>query len=160
MKVSGTVRKLIWSITIGIRDNHSIQRAVKVLKKTQFMILALHRPVEKHSVDNTKKKKKKACLTVGLLRRKGDGGFVPFQFRTLEVSYWEDSSSWRFRPTLCLYKYEGHFRSNITVPVTSLCMIQFSKTIPQFVRLYITYKMVKSETKMHVELEDTRLYIR
>ena len=43
--------------------------------------------------------------------------------------------------------YEGHFRSNITVPVTSLCMIQFSKTIPHFVRLYIPYKMVKSETK-------------
>ena len=43
--------------------------------------------------------------------------------------------------------YEGHFRSNITVPVTWLCMIQFSKTIPRFVRLYITYKMVKSETK-------------
>ena len=55
--------------------------------------------------------------------------------------------------------YEGHFRSSITVPVTSLCMIQFSKTIPHFVRLYITYNMVKFETKMRVELEDTRLYI-
>ena len=40
-------------------------------------------------------------------------------------------------------------------------MIQFSETIPHFVRLYITNKMVKSETKkMNVELEDTRLYIR
>ena len=46
------------------------------------------------------------------------------------------------------------------MPVTSLCIIQLSKTIPHFVRLYITNKMVKSETKMHVELEDTRLYIR
>ena len=34
------------------------------------------------------------------------------------------------------------------------------KTIPHIVRLYTTYKMVKSETKMQVELEDTRLYIR
>ena len=56
--------------------------------------------------------------------------------------------------------YEGHFRSSITVPVTSLCMMQFSKTIPHFVRLYITYNMVKFEIKMRVELEDTRLYIR
>ena len=39
-------------------------------------------------------------------------------------------------------------------------MIQFSKTISHFVRLYITYNMVKCETKMRVELEDTRLYIR
>ena len=39
-------------------------------------------------------------------------------------------------------------------------MVQFSKTIPHFLRLYITYKMVKSETKNCVELEDTRLYIR
>ena len=54
------------------------------------------------------------------------------------------------------WKNEGHFRSNITVPATSLCMIQFSKTIPQFVRLYISYKMVKSETKT---LEDTLLYM-
>ena len=46
------------------------------------------------------------------------------------------------------------------MPVTSLCMIQFSKTIPHFVRLYITYNMVKVETKMRVELEDTRVYIR
>ena len=43
--------------------------------------------------------------------------------------------------------YEGHFRSNITVPVTSVCVVEFSKTIPDFVRLYINYKMVKSETK-------------
>ena len=68
-----------------------------------------------------------------------------------------------YRPRPQLYNpvaYEGHFRSNITMPVTSLCMIQSSKTMPQFVRLYITYKMVKSETKMHVEFEDSRLYIR
>ena len=56
--------------------------------------------------------------------------------------------------------YEGHFRSNITVAVISLNMMQFSKTIPRFVRLYISYKMVKSETKIHAELEDSRFYIR
>ena len=44
--------------------------------------------------------------------------------------------------------------------VTSLRMIPISKTIPHFVRLYISYRMVKSETKMHVELEDTHVYIR
>ena len=43
--------------------------------------------------------------------------------------------------------YEGYFKSNVTVPVTSLCMIQFSKRIPHFVQLYISYKIVKSETK-------------
>ena len=43
--------------------------------------------------------------------------------------------------------YEGHFRSNITVPVTLWSMIQFSKTIPHFIQLYITYKMVTSKTK-------------
>ena len=56
--------------------------------------------------------------------------------------------------------YEGHFRCNITVPVISLRIILFSKTIPHFVRLYISYKIVKSKQKMRVELEDTRLYIR
>ena len=60
----------------------------------------------------------------------------------------------------CKGIYECHFRSNITVPVTLLCMIQLSKAIPHFVRLYITYIMVKSETKKRVELEDIRLYIR
>ena len=29
-------------------------------------------------------------------------------------------------------KYKGHFRSNIAVPVTSLCMIQFSKNDTAF----------------------------
>ena len=43
--------------------------------------------------------------------------------------------------------YEGHFRSNITALVNSLCMIQFSKTIPHFVWLYISYEMVKCERK-------------
>ena len=56
--------------------------------------------------------------------------------------------------------YEGHFRSSITVPITSLRMIQFSKTVPHFVWLYITYNMVKFEIKMRAELEDIRLYIR
>ena len=51
------------------------------------------------------------------------------------------------RPEYGASFYEGRFRNNITVPVTSLCMIQFSKTIPHFVRVYIIYKMVKSETK-------------
>ena len=46
------------------------------------------------------------------------------------------------------------------MPITSLRIIQFSKTVPHFVQLYITYNMVKFETKMRVELEDTRLYIR
>ena len=49
---------------------------------------------------------------------------------------------------------------NIIVPVTWLCMVQFSKTMPRFVRLSITYKMVKPETKNAFEFEDTRLYIR
>ena len=55
--------------------------------------------------------------------------------------------------------YEGHFRSNINVPVTSLCMIQLSKTIPHFVRLYMTYKMVKSETNMRALSLNMLVYI-
>ena len=34
------------------------------------------------------------------------------------------------------------------------------KNDPSFVQLYITYNMVKFETKIRVELEDTHLYIR
>ena len=49
--------------------------------------------------------------------------------------------------------YGGHFRSNITVPVASLCRIQFSKTIPPFVQLYITYKMFKCKTKIMLSLK-------
>ena len=57
-------------------------------------------------------------------------------------TYWSD---WYFGKYYLIY--EGHFRSNITVPVTSVCLIQFSKTIPHFVRQYITYKIIKPATK-------------
>ena len=56
--------------------------------------------------------------------------------------------------------YEGHFRSNITVSVTSLRIIQFSKTIPHFYDYVFLTKWLSLKQKMHVELEDTLLIIR
>ena len=47
-----------------------------------------------------------------------------------------------FRSNVNVSVYEGHFRSNVNVSTTLLCMIQFSKTIPHFARLYITQRMV------------------
>ena len=66
---------------------------------------------------------------------------------------------WKNQNEILSARYEGHFRSNITMSVTSLCVIHFSKSIPHFVWLYVTDKMVKCETKMQVELEDNHLYI-
>ena len=63
------------------------------------------------------------------------------------MSVRDDRTNINITEILLFRPYEGHFRSNVTVPVTSLCMIQFSKTILHFVRLYINYKMVKPETK-------------
>ena len=54
--------------------------------------------------------------------------------------------------------YEGHFRSNITVLVTSLSMIQFSKTNLILHDCILLTKWLSLKQKMHFELEVTRLY--
>ena len=46
------------------------------------------------------------------------------------------------------------------MPVTSLSMIQFTKTVPYFVRLYISYKMVKSGTKKKKEKKKSVLSLK
>ena len=55
--------------------------------------------------------------------------------------------------------YEGHFRSNITVPVTSLCMIQFSERYRILYDYIFLTKWLSLKEKTRVELEDTRLYV-
>ena len=79
------------------RKNYFFQRAVQVLKKKKFTIFALHRPMKKHPVSNTKQK-----FRPGLWR---PGRFAPRTFRSqtfcdLDVSHQDVSDQVVLHPDI------------------------------------------------------------